>query len=152
MDRCLTLTLLLAPRLHLDVGRMDLSQEDLLRLQAAQFAQLSLQPHVLFIHVQPQAVTDGSGTLQFNHCKATKTPQAVSVCIKNPQNPPIDLLTGDLQMHVAIHGQGQGQEVEGVETGADVSTRLAFHLGLELPVEQIHNDGAVPTQVVLPGL
>lgn len=55
-------------------------------------------------------------------------------------------------MHVAIHGQGQRQEVEGVETGADVSTRLAFHLGLELTVEQIHNDGAVPTQVVLPGL
>lgn len=62
------------------------------------------------------------------------------------------LLTGDLQMHVAIHGQGQRQEVERVETGADVPTRLAFHLGLELTVEQIHNDGAVPTQVVLPGL
>lgn len=75
MDRCLTPMLLLAPRLHLDVGRVDLGQEDLLRLQAAQFAQLSLQPHVLFIHVQPQAVTDGSGTLQFNHCKSTRTPQ-----------------------------------------------------------------------------
>lgn len=75
--------LLLAPCLHLDVGRMDLSQEDLLRLQAAQFAQLFFQPHVLFIHVQPQAVTYGSGTLQFNHCKSTKTPHAVSICIKS---------------------------------------------------------------------
>lgn len=68
------------------------------------------------------------------------------------QNPPLGLLTGDLQMHVAIHGQGQRQEVEGVETGADVAARLALHLRLELTVEQIHHDGAVPTQVVLPGL
>lgn len=133
---------------------MDLSQEDLLRLQAAQFAQLFFQPHVLFVHVQPQAVTYGSGTLQFDHCKFAKTPQSLFVLRAGlgHQNLPVGLLTGDLQMHVAIHGQGQGQEVEGVETGADVPTRLALHLGLELPVEQIHNDGAVPTQVVLPGL
>lgn len=62
------------------------------------------------------------------------------------------LLTGDLQVHVAVHGQGQRQEVEGVETGADVAARLALHLGLELTVEEIHNNGAVPAQVVLPGL
>lgn len=149
------LMLLLAPCPHLDVGRVDLSQEDLLRLQAAQFAQLFLQPHVLFVHVQPQAVTYGSGTLQFNHCKSTKTPQGSAFVLEaglRRRNLPIGLLTGDLQMHVAIHGQGQRQEVEGVETGADVPARLAFHLGLELTVEQIHDDGAVPTQVVLPGL
>lgn len=55
-------------------------------------------------------------------------------------------------MHGAVHGQGQGQEVEGVEASADVSARLALHLGLELTVEQIHHDGAVPAQVVLPRL
>lgn len=62
------------------------------------------------------------------------------------------LLTSDLQVHGAVHGQGQGQEVEGVEASADVSARLALDLGLELTVEQVHHDGAVPTQVVLPRL
>lgn len=62
------------------------------------------------------------------------------------------LLTSDLQVHGAVHGQGQRQEVEGVETSADVSARLALDLGFELTVEQIHHDGAVPTQVVLPRL
>lgn len=62
------------------------------------------------------------------------------------------LLTSDLQMHGTVHGQGQRQEVERVEPGTDVSARLALHLGLQLTVEQIHHDGAVPTQVVLPGL
>lgn len=55
-------------------------------------------------------------------------------------------------MHGAVHGQRQGQEVEGVEAGADVSARLALHLGLELAVEEVHHDGAVPPQVVLPRL
>lgn len=55
-------------------------------------------------------------------------------------------------MHGAVHGQGQGQEVEGVETSADVTAGLTLHLGLELTVEQIHHDGAVPAQVVLPRL
>lgn len=62
----------LALRLHLDVGCVDLRQEDLLRLQAAQFAQLLLQPHVLLIHVQPQAVADRRGTLQFDHYRSTE--------------------------------------------------------------------------------
>lgn len=62
------------------------------------------------------------------------------------------LLTSDLQMHGAVHGQGQRQEVERVEASADVSAGLTLHLGLELAVEQIHHDGAVPTQVVLPRL
>lgn len=60
--------------------------------------------------------------------------------------------TCDLQVHRAVHGQRQGQEVEGVEAGADVSARLALHLGLELAVEEVHHDGAVPPQVVLPRL
>lgn len=51
---------------YLDVGAVDLSQEDLLRLQAAQFTQLFLQPCVLFIHVQPQAIAHGCGSIQFN--------------------------------------------------------------------------------------
>lgn len=62
------------------------------------------------------------------------------------------VLTSDLQMHGAVHGQRQGQEVEGVEAGADVTAGFTLHLGLELTVEQIHNDGAVPAKVVLPGL
>lgn len=156
MFLCVVLMVLLALCLHLDVGCVDLSQEDLLRLQAAQFAQLFLQPHVLFIHVQPQAVTYRGGTLQFNHYKFSTTRHLISfrsskVGLKD-QNLPRGLLTSDLQMHVAVHGQGQRQEVEGVETGADMSARLALHLGLELTMEQIHNNGAVPTQVVLPGL
>lgn len=47
---------------------MDLSQEDLLRLQAAQFAQLLLQARVLLVHVQPQAVSHGSGPVQLDDC------------------------------------------------------------------------------------
>lgn len=156
MFLCVVLMLLLALCLHLDVGCMDLSQEDLLRLQATQLAQLFLQPHVLFIHVQPQAVTYGGGTLQLNHYKFSRTQHLSSFRFSkvgfNHWNLPRGLLTGDLQMHVAVHGQGQRQEVEGVEPGADMSARLALHLGLELTMEQIHNNGAVPTQVVLPGL
>lgn len=148
--------LLLALRLHLDVGCMDLSEEDLLRLQAAQFAQLFLQPHVLFIHVQPQAVTYRGGALQFYHCKSSSTRHQFSFPFPNVglkhSTLPRSILTGDLQVHVAVHGQGQRQEVEGVEPGADMSARLALHLGLELTVEEIHNNGAVPPQVVLPGL
>ena len=64
----------------------------------------------------------------------------------------LPLLTSDLQVHRAVHGQRQGQEVEGVESGTDVATRLALHLGLELPVKQVHDDGAIPTQVVFPCL
>lgn len=149
---CVVLMLLPAPCLHLDVGRMDLRQEDLLRLQVAQFAQLFLQPHVLFIHVQPQAVAYRGGTLQLNHYKSSGTQPLISSGLQQQPNLAGVLLTGDLQVHVAVHGQGQRQEVEGVEAGADVSARLALHLGLELAMEQIHNNGAVPTQVVLPGL
>lgn len=61
-------------------------------------------------------------------------------------------LTSDLQMHGAVHGKGQGQEVEGVEASADVPAGLTLHLGLELTVKQIHHDGAVPAEVVLPCL
>lgn len=83
---------------------------------------------------------------------ANSAEHPISFGFPEHSNLPRGLLTGDLQMHVAVHGQGQRQEVEGVETGADVSARLALHLRLELTVEQIHNNGAVPTQVVLPGL
>lgn len=55
-------------------------------------------------------------------------------------------------MHGAIHWEGQGQEVEGVEAGTNVSAGLALDLRLELAVEQVHHDRAVPSQVVLPGL
>lgn len=61
-------------------------------------------------------------------------------------------LTSDLQMHWTVHGQGQRQEVEGVEASTDVSACLTLHLGLELAVEEVHHDGTVPTQVVLPRL
>lgn len=75
---CVALVPPLAPCLHLDVGRVDLGQEDLLRLQAAQLAQLLLQPHVLLIHVQPQAVSYRGGTLQFDHYKFTSTRHRIS--------------------------------------------------------------------------
>lgn len=55
-------------------------------------------------------------------------------------------------MHGAVHRQGQGEEVEGVKSGADVATRLTLDLGLELPVEQVHHDGAVPPKMVVPRL
>lgn len=51
---------------YLDVGGMDLSQEDLLRLQTAQFTQLLLQARVLIIHIQPKAVAHGCGAVQFD--------------------------------------------------------------------------------------
>lgn len=54
------------------------------------------------------------------------------------------LLTSNLQMHGAVHGEGQGQEVEGIKASADVATGLALHLGLELTVEQIDHYGAIP--------
>lgn len=59
--------------LYLDVGGVDLSQEDLLRLQAAQLTQLFLQACVLFIHVQPQAVAHRRGPIQFNDYKQNRT-------------------------------------------------------------------------------
>lgn len=37
---------------YLDVGGVDLSQQDLLRFQTAQFTQLLLQSRVLLVHVQ----------------------------------------------------------------------------------------------------
>ncbi len=143
---------------YLDVGCVDLSQEDLLRLQTAQFTQLFLQPSVLLIHIQPQAITHRSGTVQFNDYKHTTTLHMVQVWLfKCP--PEIhdhslssSLLTSDLQMHGAVHGQGQRQEVEGVEASTDVSACLTLHLGSELAMKQIHNDGAVPAQVVVPSL
>ena len=55
-------------------------------------------------------------------------------------------------MHGAVHRQGQGQEVKGVESGTDVTTGLTLDLGLELAVEQVHHDGTVPPQVVIPRL
>lgn len=64
----------------------------------------------------------------------------------------IGLLTGDLQMHGAVHGQRQRQEVEGIKASADVAAGLTLHLRLELSVEQVDHDGAVPTQVILPRL
>lgn len=57
-----------APWDYLDIGSMDLSQEDLLRLQAAQLAQQLLQPRVFLIHVQPQPVPHWRGAVQFNDC------------------------------------------------------------------------------------
>lgn len=52
---------------YLDIRRMDLSQEDLLGLQAAQFTQLFLQPGVLLVHIQPQAVAHGRGAVQLDN-------------------------------------------------------------------------------------
>lgn len=54
---------------YLDVGSMDLSQEDLLRLQTAQFTQLFLQACVLLVHIQPQAIAHRCGAVQLNDYK-----------------------------------------------------------------------------------
>lgn len=67
-------------------------------------------------------------------------------------SPSSSLLTSDFQMHGAVHGQGQRQEVKRVKASANVATGLTLHLGLELTVEQIHHNGTVPAQVVLPCL
>lgn len=138
---------------YLDVGGVDFSQEDLLRLQTAQFAQQFLQPRVFLIHVQPQAVAHRRGTVQFNDCKHSRGQRIEDLLLKHASESLTSSdLTSDLKVHRAVHGQGKGQEVEGVEASADVSAGLTLHLGFELAVEQVHHDGAVPAQVVLPRL
>lgn len=110
---------------------MNLSQEDLLRLQAAQLAQLLLQPRVLLIHVQPQAVPHRSRPVQLDDCKNN---QHEASC-RPLSHTAFNALTSDLQVHGAVHGQGEGQEVEGVKASTDVAAGLTLHLRLELPVE-----------------
>ncbi len=56
----------------LDVGCVNLSQQNLLRFQAAQLAQLFLQAHVLLIHVETQPVPHWSGAVKFDNCKSKK--------------------------------------------------------------------------------
>lgn len=143
---------------YLDIGGVDLSQEDLLRFQTAQFAQLLLQACVLLVHVQPKAVSDWSGPVQLDDCgrSAATTQLSWASLLKHRKlffkRRSAALRTRDLQVHWAVHGQRQGQEVEGVKAGTDVSAHLALHLGLELAMEEVHHDGAVSPQVVLPRL
>lgn len=59
--------------LYLDVGGVDLGQQDLLRLQTAQLTQLFLQPSVLLIHVQPEAIAYRRGAVQLNDYKHMTT-------------------------------------------------------------------------------
>lgn len=51
----------------LDVRGVDFSQQDLLRFQGAQLAQLFLQAHVLLIHVETEPVPNRSGAVQLNN-------------------------------------------------------------------------------------
>lgn len=60
-------------------------------------------------------------------------------------------LTDDFDVDVALEGQGQGEVVEGVKADALALTHATSHFGLELAVEELHHDGTVPQQMVLPG-
>ena len=51
-----------------------------------------------------------------------------------------------------LHGEREREGGEGVELDALVAAHLAGDLRLELPVEEVDDDGAVPRQVVLPVL
>lgn len=57
---------------HFYIGRVDLGQQNLLRLQAAQLAQLFFQAGVLFVHVEPQAESYRRGAVQFNNYKTDR--------------------------------------------------------------------------------
>jgi len=60
--------------------------------------------------------------------------------------------TYNLNVYAALHRKGKREGVEGVKLDADVATRLAPHLGLELAVEQVHYHRLVTQQVVVPRL
>ena len=49
------------------------------------------------------------------------------------------MLTDDFDVDRAVHGQLQRQVGEGVEAHALVRAHRASHLGLELPVKQVHD-------------
>ncbi len=61
-------------------------------------------------------------------------------------------LTYDLHMYTAIHWQGEREEGEGVEANTGVATSSTAHCRLELSVKEIHHDGLVPQQMVIPCL
>ncbi len=57
-----------------------------------------------------------------------------------------------LQRLLLLHGQRQRQVAEGVKGHRDLGAHGAHQSGLEEAVEDIHYDGVVPLDVVLPGL
>ena len=55
-------------------------------------------------------------------------------------------------MRTYLYGQREGERGEGIELDALVAAHLACHLRLELTVEEVDHDRAVPSQVVVPVL
>jgi len=58
----------------------------------------------------------------------------------------------DLQCPLLLHGQGQGQVAERIEGHRDLGAHGAHQGGLEKAVEDVHNDGVISLDVVLPRL
>jgi hypothetical protein len=61
-------------------------------------------------------------------------------------------LTNNLDMDITLHRQRQRQVVEWVKPDTFMATNFACHFGLELTMKQIHNDGFVAKNVILPSL
>lgn len=61
-------------------------------------------------------------------------------------------LTYDLKVHGVVHGQRKGKEVKWVKASTNVTTGFALDLRPKLTVEQVHNNGAVPSPMILPCL
>lgn len=58
----------------------------------------------------------------------------------------------DLQCPLLLHGQGQGQVAERIKSHGDLGAHRTHQGGLEKAVEDVHNDGVVSLDVVLPRL
>ncbi len=57
-----------------------------------------------------------------------------------------------IQRPLLLHGQRQRQVDEGIKGHRDLGAHGAHQSGLEEAMEDIHDDGVVPLDVVLPGL
>lgn len=58
----------------------------------------------------------------------------------------------DLQRALLLHGQGEGQVAERIERHRDFGAHGTHQGGLEKAVEDVHNDGVISFNVVLPRL
>lgn len=56
----------------------------------------------------------------------------------------------DLQCALLLHGQGECQVTEGVESHRDFGANRTDQRGLEEAVKDVHDDGVIPFDVVLP--
>ncbi len=58
----------------------------------------------------------------------------------------------DLQCALLLHGQGQGQVAERIKGHRDLGAHRTHQGGLEKAMKDVHNDGVISLDVVLPGL